>query len=75
MSRYTTAFHQPLISDWGNFNQWAEAGSPQAPAKANALWKAALVEYTEPPMEAGAGAALDAFFHRRLAEGGQPTDF
>lgn len=75
LSRYTTAFHQPLISDWRNFNQWTEAGSPQAPAKANALWKAALSEYTEPWMDAEPAAALDAFFHRRLAEGGQPTDF
>ncbi len=75
MSRYATAFHQPMISDWRNFNQWTEAGSPEAPARANAVWKKALAEYQEPPIETDRAQALDAFVARRLAEGGQPTDF
>lgn len=75
MSRYATAFHQPLISDWRNYHQWVEAGSPEAPEKSNALWKKALAEYREPVMEAEATRAIDTFVERRLAEGGQPTDF
>jgi trimethylamine--corrinoid protein Co-methyltransferase len=75
LSRYSTAFHQPLLSDWRNFHQWVEAGSPQAPEKANALWKKALAEYEEPPIEVEAALKIDAFVERRLAEGGQRTDF
>ncbi|MDH5529371.1 MAG: trimethylamine methyltransferase family protein, partial [Paracoccaceae bacterium] len=65
----------PLISDWRNFHQWAEAGSPQAPEKANALWKKALAEYREPPIAAEVTEKIDAFVNQRLAEGGQRTDF
>jgi trimethylamine--corrinoid protein Co-methyltransferase len=75
LARYATAFYQPLISDWRNFHQWQDAGSPQAVQKANALWKKALDEYQEPPMDENTSQALDAFVERRLAEGGQPTDF
>jgi len=75
LARYATAFYQPLISDWRNFHQWHDAGSPQATQKANALWKKALAEYREPLMDTETSHAIDAFVIRRVAEGGQPTDF
>jgi trimethylamine--corrinoid protein Co-methyltransferase len=75
LARYATAFYQPLISDWRNNGQWAEAGSPQAPQKANALWKQALVEYREPRLSAEISEAIDMFVSRRVTEGGQLTDF
>ena len=34
-SRYRTAFHKPMLSDWRNYETWEEAGSPELPAKAN----------------------------------------
>jgi trimethylamine--corrinoid protein Co-methyltransferase len=75
LQRYATAFYQPLISDWRNNGQWLEAGSPQAPQKANALWKQALAEYREPPLDPANLEAIDAFVSRRVAEGGQVTDY
>ncbi len=30
LDRYRTAFYQPLISDWRNYESWAEAGKPVA---------------------------------------------
>ncbi|MGH6854640.1 MAG: trimethylamine methyltransferase family protein, partial [Aestuariivirga sp.] len=39
LERYSTAFYQPLISDWRTFPQWTDAGSPRTEQKANALWK------------------------------------
>ena len=75
LARYTTAFYQPLISDWRNFEQWQAAGSPTAEKKANALWKKALADYREPPMDPAIREELDAFIARRIEEGGQPTDF
>ncbi len=75
LQRYTNAFYAPLISDWRNNQQWLAAGKPVAWQKANALWKQALAEYREPPMDPGIREELDAFVARRLEEGGQPTDF
>ena len=30
--RYRTAFYNPMISDWRNYESWDEAGSPRPPA-------------------------------------------
>jgi trimethylamine--corrinoid protein Co-methyltransferase len=74
-SRFRTAFHKPMISDWRNFETWEEAGSPQAPAKANSIWKELLKAYEPPPIDEGVKEELEAFVARRKAEGGVPTDF
>ncbi len=73
--RYSTAFYAPLISDWRNFESWRAAGSPDAMQKANGLWKQALAEYVAPPLDPAIAEEIDAFFERRISEGGQPTDF
>jgi trimethylamine--corrinoid protein Co-methyltransferase len=75
LERYASAFYQPMISDWRNFQQWQEAGSPQAAQKANALWKQALAEYREPYLDPAISEEIDSFVARRSAEGGEPTDF
>jgi trimethylamine--corrinoid protein Co-methyltransferase len=75
LERYATAFYQPLISDWRNFNQWQAAGSPEAAQKANGLWKQALAEYREPALDSVAAEAIDTFVAQRIAEGGEITDF
>jgi trimethylamine--corrinoid protein Co-methyltransferase len=75
LARYATAFYKPLISDWRNNGQWVEAGSPQAPEKANALWKQALADYQEPLLDDAIAEQIDAFVTRRIAEGGERTDF
>ena len=75
LERYATAFYQPLISDWRNFQSWQAAGSPTAEKKANALWKQALAEYEQPPMDPAILEEMDAFVAKRIAEGGEKTDF
>ena len=75
LERYSTAFYQPLISDWRNFQSWQAAGSPTAEKKANALWKQALGEYREPWLDPAALEQIDAFVARRISEGGEKTDF
>ena len=75
LARYGTAFYAPIISDWRNNQQWLAAGQPDAMQRANAVWKQALADYTEPPMEPGLREELDAFVERRIKEGGSPTDF
>jgi trimethylamine--corrinoid protein Co-methyltransferase len=75
LARYTDAFYAPMISDWRNFQQWSAAGKPEAAQKANMLWKQALQDYREPPMDPAVREELDAYVERRKREGGAPTDF
>ncbi|MCX7303262.1 MAG: trimethylamine methyltransferase family protein [Hyphomicrobiales bacterium] len=73
--RYKTAFYSPVISDWRNFETWAEAGSPTAMERANRVWKERLATYEQPAMDPAIREELDAFVDKRKAEGGAPTDF
>ncbi len=75
LARYESAFYAPIISDWRNFQQWDAAGQPTAYDKANAVYKQALKEYQQPPMDEAVRDALNDFVDRRLREGGVPTDF
>jgi trimethylamine---corrinoid protein Co-methyltransferase len=74
-SRFKTAFHKPILSDWRNWETWEEAGSPQVPGKANRLWKELLAAYERPLMDPAVAEELQAFVDRRVAEGGVPTDY
>ncbi len=74
-SRYKTAFYAPVISDWRNFETWAEAGSPTAIERANRVWKERLATYEEPYIDPAVREELNAFVEKRKAEGGAPTDF
>jgi len=73
--RYRNAFYAPIISDWRNYENWQENGSPQSWEKANKVWKQVLEIYEEPPIEADMLEELDAFIARRVEEGGIATDF
>lgn len=74
-ARYKTAFYAPIISDWRNYESWAQAGAPTAIEHANRLWKERLAIYEEPPMDPAIREELDDFVARRIREGGAPTDF
>ena len=51
MSRYTTAFYQPMLSNWQNYGAWQEAGGKDALERATDLWQQALHDYEEPVMD------------------------
>ena len=72
MERYETAFYEPFLSDWSNFNQWTENGAVQTPERANAIWKQVLRDFEPPALDEGVREALDDFVARRTAEGGAP---
>jgi trimethylamine--corrinoid protein Co-methyltransferase len=74
-ARYRTEFYRPMISDWRNYENWADAGSPEAAGKANRLVKTFLAEYQPPPMDDTVRAELTAFVARRSAEGGVAVDY
>jgi trimethylamine--corrinoid protein Co-methyltransferase len=75
LARYANAFYSPIISDWRNNQQWLAAGKPEAWQKANTVWKQALADYQEPPIDPAVRDELNSFVDRRKAEGGVPTDF
>ncbi len=75
LERFETAFYAPIISDWRNFETWAEAGSPTAIQKANAVWQKELAAYERPAMDPAIEEELDAFVAKRKEQGGAPTDF
>ncbi|RMD61919.1 MAG: methyltransferase, partial [Alphaproteobacteria bacterium] len=65
LARYESAFYQPMLSDWRNFETWAEAGGLSATERATATWKALLAAYEPPPLAPDRREALEAFVARR----------
>ncbi len=65
LERYETAFYQPMLSNWQNFEAWEESGGLDATQRATQLWKKALEEYAEPKPEPAIREALDDFVSRR----------
>ena len=74
LERYEHAFYQPLISDWQNYENWQIKGGKDATQRATDVWKRALKEYEEPPMDPAIREALDSYVDKRRLEigGGEP---
>ena len=68
LARYETAFYRPLVSDWRNYEAWREAGAQDATQRATAVWKRALGEYEQPPMDPAIREELEAYVARRREE-------
>jgi trimethylamine---corrinoid protein Co-methyltransferase len=67
MERYEHAFYRPLVSNWQNYENWQLAGAKDATQRATDIWKLALGEYEEPPMDPAIREALDAYVMQRRA--------
>ncbi|HVW56487.1 MAG TPA: trimethylamine methyltransferase family protein [Rhizobiaceae bacterium] len=74
LERYSTAFYQPMLSNWQNYEAWQEAGGLDATGRATRLWKKALEEYQQPAMDPARREALEAYVAKRKEEigGGEP---
>ena len=68
LSRYETAFYEPLVSDWQSYENWEAAGAHTADQRATVVWQRALEQYAEPPLEPAIAEALDEFVVRRKEE-------
>ncbi len=75
LARYRDAFFKPMVSDWRNYETWAEAGSPTALDHAERLVGELLAAYEPPRLADDVRAELDDFTDRRISEGGVATDF
>lgn len=73
--RYTTAFYQPFLSDWKNYEGWEAAGAVWTPERAHHIFKDIIANFEEPPMDDAIRTELADFVARRKSEGGAPTDF
>jgi trimethylamine--corrinoid protein Co-methyltransferase len=68
MSRYETAFYQPMLSNWQNYGSWQEAGGHDALERATEIWQQALRDYEEPVLDPAIREELDAYVARRREE-------
>ena len=73
--RYRTAFYEPFVSDWRNFEAWNASGGVRTPERANALFKKIIEEFEPPKLDESRREALADFVKRRKSEGGAPTNF
>ena len=73
--RYTTAFYQPFVSDWRNYEAWEAAGGMWTSERAHGLYQKILEDFEAPPLDVAIREELADFVDRRKAEGGAPTDF
>jgi len=73
--RYTTAFYQPFLSDWKNYEGWEVAGAIWTPERAHRMFKEIIGSFEAPPLDDAIRDELAEFVARRKSEGGAPTDF
>jgi len=73
--RYESAFYQPFVSDWRNFEAWELAGGIWTAERAHRVFKDIIATFEAPPMDDGIREELADFVARRKTEGGAPTDF
>ncbi len=70
LERYETAFYDPMVSDWRNWESWMLAGGVTAEKKAEQVCRQMLSAYEPPPLDDAIGSELSEFVARRTAEGG-----
>lgn len=68
LARYQHAFYQPLVTKWQNYESWLASGAEDALTRATSIWKRALSEYEQPPMDPAVREALDDYVARRREE-------
>jgi len=71
LERFQTAFYEPMLSDWRNYQTWENAGAKTGTERANALWKELLKSYEAPPMDEGRREAIAAYVATRKEEIGK----
>ena len=65
LERYETAFYQPLVSDWDNYENWMERGANSVTERAHDVGLKLLQEYQQPPIDEAIDEALKDYVDRR----------
>jgi trimethylamine--corrinoid protein Co-methyltransferase len=71
LERFDHAFYAPILSDWRNFENWQDAGSPTATDHAHEVYKKLLATYEQPALPSDRLEAIEAFVARRKEEIGE----
>ena len=73
--RYESAFYQPMISDWSNYDAWDLNGGVWTAERAHKIYKEIINEFEPPSIGIEIKEELEEFVSKRKLEGGAPTDF
>ena len=73
--RYTSAFYQPFLSDWRNYEAFESLGGVWTAERAHRVFKEIIASFEAPPIDVAIREELEAFVARRKEEGGAPTDY
>ncbi len=73
--RYETAFYQPFLADWTNYEGWEIKGGVWTAERAHKMFKDIINSFEPPAMDIAIRDELADFVARRKSEGGAPTDF
>jgi len=68
LERYRDAFYSPLVSDWQNNENWADAGGLTATDRAQMIWQDILKTYEPPLINKAIVEELEAFVALRKEE-------
>jgi trimethylamine--corrinoid protein Co-methyltransferase len=68
MENYTTAFYEPIVSDWSNFETWTENGAKTAYQRANEVYRKKLKDYEEPEIDPQVKISLEQYVAERRIE-------
>jgi trimethylamine--corrinoid protein Co-methyltransferase len=68
MTRFETAFHRPLVSDWTNWEAWNEKGARETAERATEVWQKVLADYVPPSIDPGVDEALRDYIARRTED-------
>jgi len=68
LARYESAFYDPLLSDWRNYQAWEKAGARTGTERAHMIWKELLRTYEAPALDPARLEALDAYVTARRKE-------
>jgi trimethylamine--corrinoid protein Co-methyltransferase len=68
LERFRDCFYRPLLSSTENYERWERNGGNDATARAGLLWREALDEYQQPPLDDAIRDELQEFVVRRRTE-------
>jgi trimethylamine--corrinoid protein Co-methyltransferase len=68
LARYQTAFYQPILADWSNFENWRDQGERTATERALVVWKKVRDSYVAPPLDPEISEAVADYIARRTSE-------
>src|SRR6478735_8385019 len=68
LERFRDCFYRPLLSSTENYERWERNGGNDATARAGLLWREALDEYQQPPLDDAIRDELQEYVVRRRTE-------